>query len=257
MNYPYMRQGDRLPVVGVLQKLLNVYGANLSVDGQFGQLTHQAVIAYQRRQGLFPDGRVGQQTWNSMTAGFRLPIIDCVDVWDDALYSHEVGDIRRVGGNPILIGGMSNGVEQAVEEIIYAANGRNVFLLRFHGHGSSGVAGVSDGEGEMGGGHGSYIGLDTYADMGPILEPLRDIFGPYGSVQFMHCSTGRGESGRTLLENISDTLGVPATAGTIDQLGGGLDTFKFEGPTYTASPHGQTLGSWSRSRPEFPAVSSL
>jgi hypothetical protein len=253
MNYPFMRQGDRLPVVGVLQKLLNVYGASLTVDGHFGQLTHQAVIAYQRRQGLFPDGRVGQQTWNSMTAGFRLPIIDCVDVWDDALYNLEVRDLQRAGGNPILIGGMCNGVEQAVEEIINAANGRNIFLLRFHGHGSAGVAGVSDGEGEMGNGHRSYID----ATMGPVLEPLRDIFGSYGSVQFMHCSTGRGESGRALLESISDTLGVPATAGTIDQLGGGIDTFKFEGSTYTASPHGQTLSSWSRSRPEFPAVSSI
>lgn len=257
MNYPYMRQGDRLPVVGVLQKLLNVYGASLTIDGQFGYHTHLAVIAYQRNNGLFPDGKVGQQTWSSMTAGFRLPIIDCVDVWDDALYNLEVRDLRRAGGNPILIGGMCNGVEQAVEEIIRAANGRNVFLLRFHGHGNAGIASISDGEGEMGSGHRSYIDLDTYATMRAVLEPLRDIFGPYGSVQFMHCSTGRGNSGRTLLETIADTLGVPATAASVDQEGGGLDTFKFEGPTYTANPHGQTLSSWSRSRPEFCAVSSL
>lgn len=257
MNYPFMKQGDRLPAVGVLQKLLNVYGAHLEVDGHFGSHTHQAVVALQRRFGLMPDGRVGQQTWCSMTAGFRLPIIDCIDVWDDSLYTHEVADIRRAGGNPILIGGMSNGVEQAVEEILNAVGGRNVFLLRFHGHGSAGVAGVSDGEGEVGGGHRTYIDLSTYATMGPILEPLREIFGPYGSVQFMHCSTGSGADGRALLESISDTLGVPATAGTITQQGGGIDTFKFEGITYTASPHGQSLGSWSRSLPSFPAVSSI
>ena len=46
--------------------------------------------------------------------------------------------------------GMSNGVEVAVEEIRHAA--RNIFLLRFHGHGDSGVAGVSDGHG-VGSGH--------------------------------------------------------------------------------------------------------
>jgi hypothetical protein len=257
MNYPFMRHGDRLPVVGVLQKLLNVYGAHLEVDGQFGSHTKQAVINFQRSCGLLPDGSVGQQTWGSLSSGFRLPIIDCVDVWDDALYSHEVNDLRRAGGNPILIGGMSNGVEQAVEEIINAASGRNVFLLRFHGHGSEGVAGVSDGEGEVGSGHRSYLDLETYATMGPILEPLREVFGPYGSVQFMHCKTGAGESGRSLLESISDTLGVPATAAVLTQEGGGLDTFKFEGPTHTASPNGQTLSSWSRSRPEFPAFSSL
>lgn len=257
MNYPFIRQGDRLPVAGVLQQLLQVYGANLTIDGHFGQLTREAVLAFQRRQGLFPDGRVGQQTWGSMTAGFRLPVIDCVDVWDESLYNVEVADLRRAGGNPILIGGMSNGVEQAVEEILYAASSRNIFLLRFHGHGSSGIAGVSDGEGEMGEGHRSYIDLSTYATMAPILQPLRDIFGPYGSVQFMHCSTGRGANGRALLENIADTLGVPATAGTIDQLGGGTNTFKFEGPTYTACPHGQTLSSWSRSRSAFAAVSGL
>jgi hypothetical protein len=257
MNYVFLKHGDRLPVVGVLQKLLNVYGAGLDVDGHYGSHTKQAVINFQRHAGLLPDGRVGQQTWTSITSGFRLPIIDCIDVWDPALYDWEVRDIRRTGANPILIGGMSNGVEQAVEEIINAADGRNVFLLRFHGHGSSGVAGVSDGEGEVGSGHRSYIDLSTYATMGPILEPLREIFGPYGSVQFMHCSTGSGEDGRSLLESISDTLGVPATAGTIDQEGGGTDTFKFEGVTYTASPHGQTLSSWSRSRPEFPPGSGF
>lgn len=250
-----MKQGDRLPVVGVLQKLLNAYGANLTADGHFGSRTKQAVTDFQRRTGLIPDGRVGQQTWASMAAGFRLPIIDCVDVWDDALYRHEVSDIRRAGGNPILIGGMSNGLEQAVEEIINAANGSNVFLLRFHGHGSAGVAGVSDGEGEVGGGHRTYLDLETYATMGPILEPLSEVFGPYGSVQFMHCKTGSGDTGRALLESISDTLGVPATAAVLDQQGGGIDTFKFEGPTYTASPHGQTLSSWSNSRPQFPAGS--
>lgn len=39
MNHPYLRQGDRLPAVGVLQKLLNRAGALLQADGIFGLRT--------------------------------------------------------------------------------------------------------------------------------------------------------------------------------------------------------------------------
>jgi len=253
MNFPYMQQGDRLPVVSVLQKLLNREGARLLVDGHFGANTHQAVLDYQLRNGLLSNGRVERQTWSRLVAGYQLPIIDCIDVWDENLYQMEASDIRQAGGNPIIIGGMSNGLEAAVASIVRESQGRRTFLLRFHGHGSSGVASISDGHGEVGDGHGSYMGISARAAMRRALLPLRNIFGPYGSVQFMHCSTGAGEDGRRFLETVADTLGVPATAAQVAQEGGGLDTFKFEGPTYTALPYGQTLRSWSRSLPRLQA----
>ena len=50
----------------------------------------------------------------------------------------------------------------------------------------------------------------------------------------MYC--GRGASGRTVLSAIANRLGVPVSAGVQDQLGGGLNTFRFEGPTVTLLP---------------------
>lgn len=255
MAYTYLRWGDKLPSVGVLQKLLNRTGESLTIDGIFGNNTKAAVQRFQRPRGLQVDGIVGQNTWPRVSANANLPIIDCIDVFDPSLNNLEARDIRRAGGNPVIIGGMSNGVEQAVSDIVNTA-GNNVFLLRFHGHGASGVAGVSDGHGLSDGiDHRSSIDSSNVAILLPILSRLRSIFGPYGNIQFMHCNTGQGASGRQLLQQIANGVGVPVTAAIRTQLGGGVATFKFEGPTHTAFPSGGTLRSWSSSRPDFPRFS--
>jgi len=256
MSYPYLQQGDNLPAVGVLQKLLNRTGARLVPDGDFGPATKTAVQTFQRHHPpLGTDGKVGQNTWPRLVAGERgLQVIDCVDVFDPSLESLEATDIRQVGGNPIVIGGMSNGVDQAVAQIVRAASPRGVFLLRFHGHGASGIAGFSDGQG-VDGEHMSSLHTGNLATLRPILSRLRSIFGPYGCVQFMHCSTGRGAAGRQLLRAIARELGVPVTAAVVDQLGGGLDTFRYEGRTFTSLPAGGTLRDWCQRLPDFAAMS--
>lgn len=251
MNYVYLKWGNRIPAVGVLQKLLNRTGERLVVDGIFGNHTKAAVQRFQRPRGLAVDGIVGQNTWPRVSANAHLPIIDCIDVFDPDLMNLEAGDIRRAGGSPILIGGMSNGVEQAVSDIVGAAGG-NVFLLRFHGHGTSGVAGISDGHGL---GTASTIAAPRqpqYSAAAARFAAARVNFRPLREIQFMHCSTGRGASGQRLLQQIADGVGVPVTAALRDQLGGGTNTFKFEGPTFTAFPGGNNLRSWCSSRPDFP-----
>jgi peptidoglycan hydrolase-like protein with peptidoglycan-binding domain len=251
MSYVYLKWGDSIPAVGVLQKLINRTGERLVADGIYGNNTKAAVQRFQRVRSLRDDGIVGQNTWPRVSANTNLPIIDCIDVFDESLLNLEVRDIRRTGGNPILIGGMSNGVEQAVNDIV-SASGNNVFLLRFHGHGISGVAGISDGQGLNDGiDHRSSIERTNITRLLPILRRLAPIFGPYGNIQFMHCSTGRGPEGRRLLQQIADGVGVPVTAALTDQLGGGINTFKFEGPTFTAFPGGANLRSWCNSRPNF------
>lgn len=256
MSYPLMRIPDRLPAVGVLQKLLNArVGSSLVPDGVFGQKTKAAVQAFQRPRGLAADGSVGQMTWprlSQMTTD--LKIVDCVDVFDPSLYQLEAQDLRRAGGNPLLIGGMCNGVEQAVTNIINEA-GSGVFLLRFHGHGAPGFAGIAMGHGDIPGEHNSSINMANWTYLQPIVRRLSTIFGPYGCIQFMHCETGSGPQGRTMLQNIANTVGVPATGGIQTQYGGGSTTFRFEGPTYTAFPGGATLASWSASRPDFIGMS--
>ena len=249
-NYPLLRRGDNLPAVGVLQKLLNRGGARLAVDGDFGQATQTAVANFQRARGLFADGAVGQNSWPRISASANLPIMDCIDIFDPTLLTLEAADIRRAGGRPLVIGGACNGVEQAVQMIVAASPG-NVFLLRFHGHGGPGVAGFSDGRGGFDAVHRTDVGTHNLRTMLPILSRLRGIFGPYGCIQFMHCLTGRGAGGRSMVTGIADALGVPATAAVMDQLGGGTTTFRFEGPTFTAIPGGGPISPWAASRPEF------
>lgn len=256
MPYPFLRNGNRIPAVGVAQKLLNGRaGSSLVADGQFGPKTESVARSFQRPRGLSADGIIGKETWNRLKQETdNLDIIDVVDVWDPDLFSMEAADIRRAGGNPIVIGGMSNGVEQAVTEVLRVARQGKVFILRFHGHGAPGVAGVSDGHGELGD-HASSIHMGNWTYLQPIMARLKPIFGPYGCIQFMHCKTGRGTTGLQMLQQIANTCSVPATGGVNDQLGGGLDTFRFEGPTQTGFPAGHNLKSWSESLPDFVGMS--
>lgn len=255
-NYPLLLQSNHLPAVGVLQKLLNSGGARLTADGNFGHRTRQAVIDFQRPRSLKPDGKVGVATWPRISAAADLPILDCIDILDPLLVGDTEAPIRSVGGKPRVIGGMCNGVAQAVAMILAASPG-NVFLLRFHGHGASGDASVSTGQGELD--PSTQERGDIWNDPGIIhtLGRLAPIFGPYGCVQFMHCQTGRGSQGRLLLSTIASALGVPATAAVHDQsgLGDGNLPFGFTGPTVTAVPGGKSLAHWARNLPEFAGIS--
>jgi hypothetical protein len=259
-NYPLLfRPNHHLPAVAVLQKLLNRGGAKLTADGDFGPKTLQAVINFQRARSLQPDGVVGVETWPRVAASADLAILDCVDVFDPLLLEDTETPLRRVGGHPSVIGGTCNGVEQAVTMISAASRG-NVFLLRFHGHGAPGVAGVSFGRGDTPGAWDELadIDTDTLDATLPMLSRLRGIFGPYGCVQFMHCETGRGPKGHLLLSKIADALGVPATAAVNDQagLGSGNLPFGYTGPTVTAVPHRQTFARWAQNLPDFAGLSA-
>lgn len=56
--------GSQGPDVRVVQSLLNRIGYNAGpVDGVFGNRTYQAVVAFQRNNGLAADGIVGPATW--------------------------------------------------------------------------------------------------------------------------------------------------------------------------------------------------
>ena len=67
-----LREGSRGQDVITLQYLLSIMSEyypdipGVTQDGIFGNGTKQAVIAFQRRMGLTPDGIVGPSTWNSL-----------------------------------------------------------------------------------------------------------------------------------------------------------------------------------------------
>jgi hypothetical protein len=246
MNYTILKTGDHLPMVGVLQLLLNRTGLSVSVDGIFGSHTQEAVRKFQRDRGLAHDGVVGEKTWGRLTANVCLPILDAVDVYDPTFYQQDAKYVRKAGGHPLLMGGACNGVEQIVQLITQA--GREVFLLRFHGHGAPGIAGVSDGH-EDGIPEKSDISSDS--QIMDIVARLRPVFGQYGCVEFIQCQTGRGHKGRHLLSQIANRLGVPVTAATQDQPFGRTWAFRLDGPTVTFFPRGHSLATWCKSRPTF------
>lgn len=66
-NYSQISYGSKGSDVTELQKLLNNNGYNLSVDGDFGTKTQDAVKDYQQKNGLSVDGIVGNQTWGALT----------------------------------------------------------------------------------------------------------------------------------------------------------------------------------------------
>lgn len=68
INRPTLAQGSRSEHVVELQKILNTEGARLRVEGAFGPATRTAVIAFQRRNQLLPDGVVGPLTWAALTS---------------------------------------------------------------------------------------------------------------------------------------------------------------------------------------------
>ena len=76
-SQPTLRKGDKSPDgwVEYLQQLLNMKNdAGLDVDGDFGKLTRDAVIAYQRKlkkkdKEVLDDGVVGDQTWSYLREG--------------------------------------------------------------------------------------------------------------------------------------------------------------------------------------------
>jgi len=251
-SFVWLRRGDSLPAVAVAQLLLKRTGHSLAIDGIFGSGTQGAVRQFQAaRTGLADDGVIGRQTWPRLRSREALPVVDCIDVFDPDLYTSERRFLTASGSNPITIGGMCNGIEQAVTDILRQAS--NLFLLRFHGHGAPGVAGASDGHGELGNERSSFQDdPETLAAM----RRLRKAFGPYGCIQFMHCDTGSGPSGAQFLRKIADATGVPATGAHHTQYASTLrETVRYEGPARTVCPGGKSLGAWARSLPNFTGMS--
>lgn len=257
--YTYLKQGYKLPTVGVLQVLLNrgISGDALTKDGIFGAKTKKAVWGFQQPRGLAPDGIVGKNTWPRLTAGTGFRIIDAVDITDPDTANTEVSDIRRVGGDPSLVGYMCNGIGQILQALIGRMREHgDVVLLRFHGHGDSGVMGISDGKGEHSSGDSDMGALTSgvIAMIASQLARLNPFFGAYSSVELHGCKVARGLAGRQMIQRLADVWNVPVSGGVNDQTSGGISTFRFEGPVFTAFPRGITLKQWSAALPDLQKI---
>lgn len=62
-----VRQGAKGNLTRIIQNRLNQLGYNCGkADGIFGQATYNAVVAFQRKNGLAADGIAGRQTWQAL-----------------------------------------------------------------------------------------------------------------------------------------------------------------------------------------------
>lgn len=61
-----LKYGSKGEQVSQLQHLLISHGAKIAKDGDFGEMTEKAVIAYQKSANLIADGIVGAKTWRSL-----------------------------------------------------------------------------------------------------------------------------------------------------------------------------------------------
>ena len=82
--------------------------------------------------------------------------------------------------------------------------------------------------------------------VGPEMSRLRPYFAAHGAIQLMGCEVGAGTQGPMLLKALAMSVAVPVTAGVPLQLGGGDETWRFEGKTVTAFPFGTSLKGWAR-----------
>ena len=66
---PTVKKGAKGGITRLIQERLNGVGFNLTVDGDFGKKTKEAIIVFQRNRGLVQDGVVGPKTWEYLLSG--------------------------------------------------------------------------------------------------------------------------------------------------------------------------------------------
>ena len=69
-----LKKGSKGDSVKLLQELLNKHGFNLTVDGNFGNKTEEAVKQFQKRLNLTVDGIVGSKTFEALQAKYEANI---------------------------------------------------------------------------------------------------------------------------------------------------------------------------------------
>jgi hypothetical protein len=241
-----LKRGDKLPTVAVLQSYLNQQPSTpefLVVDGVFGPRTEAAVIRFRDVTHLRKGKEADYAVWKRVV-GADWQMIDSVDRsdYDDpkwATNEHEV--LEPFGQTMLEFFGMSAGTPHVLRTIRANARPGEVALLRFHGHGSPGHMLVASGRLSTG----SSFDRNYSKGFWLALQKFRGLFAPFGSIEMHGCRIGKGAAGHKLLSGMADAIGVPVTGGIQTQYGGSDSTFRFEGPTNTVCPNGESLRNWA------------
>ena len=189
-----MWNGDVLPSVTTAQILMRRHRPQtlITSDGHFGPKTGNAVWKFQDHHTLRRDQIVGPITWHKLEDVSRLRTIDMVDGTDPSLVQMEAADLRKAGFDPIVLFGMSNGLEVAMNEIAARGGNGQTMLLRFHGHGNNGLQNVTGGE-INGAPHLAAISLSNFGQIEHLLIRIKRIFAEFGAVQLLGCDVGGGK----------------------------------------------------------------
>jgi len=255
------------PRVTLLQILLNshactgVDGRRLTVDGAYGRNTRAAVVAAGKMIGVgdLSGSAARPALVQRLLADVDLSVITSVDLGDPQLQD-DVDQFRRNFDDPILLGGMCNGLAQMVLAVQSRARPGRVAALRLDGHGNLGewltvsVGDVVDlREGNRAARQEyaaialeiySYISAKNFDKVNGMIQPLSAIFAPFGFAEHLGCTLGARPQTRAMLGKLANLWGVPIRVGIQKQpIGSVMD---IHGPAFTAFPRGHHLTSWSR-----------
>jgi len=255
--------GERSPRVTLLQILLNSHactgsdGKRLTVDGVYGHNTGAAVTTAGKMTGT--GGAATPALIRQLLADVDLRVITSVDLGDPRLQA-DVDRFQRSFDDPIVLGGMCNGLGQMVQEVSTRARPGRVAALRFDGHGNLGewltvsVGNVADLReskilaerreyAEIAKETYSYISAENFNMVAGIVQPLSAIFAPFGFAEHLGCTLGRRPNTQKMLRKLADLWGVPIRVGVNLQTVGSIE---ISGPIFTAFPRGLDLMHWSR-----------
>lgn len=250
--------GEASPRVVALQILLNrspAVSPRLVTDGAFGAKTRTAIDTFRREvmRVSGPAGVADPALWRFLLTRAGLQVVDAVDVTDPSLNETVVPEVSR-WLDPIVLGGMSNGVEQLVTEVRARVRGeRTLMMLRLHGHGAPGLAAVSHGSRRVSPGVDpfaaqSVIALHILPVLTPVLQRLAPLFHDFGFLELHSCRVGEGAGGASFVRKLAVAVGAPVRAAISKQAA--AEVFTLTGPTTTGFPAGQSLREWGLSRAE-------
>lgn len=126
---PILRRGANGDRVKELQRLLNLHGANLKVDGDFGRGTQRALTRFQRQRGIEVDGVAGPEVFQLLSGGSdnASDAEKCIAKTTDAQAS-TVEDLQAA-----LEGGLDND-QASLDDAKAAVTGRPILRQGSRGH---------------------------------------------------------------------------------------------------------------------------
>lgn len=172
------RSGDQGDEVAQIQKALAGLGYEVSIDGDFGSATKEAVIAFQKSKGLEPDGLVGDATYRALL-GRDMPE---VSRGSTAVVRRVVQTSMQYIGVPYVFGGTTPGGFDCSGYTRYVFANAGVYLPRMADEQYWVGSSVSYGNLQVG----DLVFFTTYA-------PGVSHVGIYmGNGTFIHASSSRG-----------------------------------------------------------------